>query len=111
MDKASRVAVRRLSPPIAPRPCSLALSVTIPVYSTAVFKALRRRRDQVFSHTTGPCIWGLRRCEQRLHQRHVYLRFRPRFVEDGLNREDDSGTSHPVAIGPLRRRLCPPTAT
>src|SRR5918997_3231828 len=40
-DQAIQAAVRRLIPP-TPRPCFLALSITIPLYSTTVFQALRQ---------------------------------------------------------------------
>jgi hypothetical protein len=39
-DQASHAAVRALIPPI-PRPCSLAPTVTAPLYSTTVYQALR----------------------------------------------------------------------
>ncbi len=74
-DQASRVAVRRLSPPIAPRPCSLAPSVTTPLYSTTVSKAL----GGVFLGTRGPrgggdcCGDGVVRGERNLEQRDPCL--------------------------------------
>src|SRR5215218_90291 len=47
-DQASHAAVRRFTPPTS-RPCSLAPSVTTPLYSTSVSQALRHTLRGSFS--------------------------------------------------------------